>query len=119
MEEQPGLSEQYTRASPWPVFVALGLVLTEFGVFLGGVILPIGVGGVLLLEASVVGILRESGYVESLWPTSLGIGVFVGGIGVALLLFTVRLNRGVALAGAGGIAVVAALAFFCYERGYL
>ncbi|GGM73011.1 hypothetical protein J2752_002448 [Halarchaeum rubridurum] len=118
MEEQPGLSEQYTRASPWPVFVALGLVLTEFGVFLGNYLLPVGVGGVLLLETSVVGILRESGYVDSLWPASLGVGLLVGGVGVALLTVG-RFNRGVALAGAGGIAVLAAVGFFCYERGYL
>ncbi|GAA0300141.1 DUF7541 family protein [Halarchaeum salinum] len=119
MEEQSGLSEQYRRASPWPVFVALGLVLTEFGVFLGKYLLPVGIGGVLLLETSVVGILRESGYVDSLWPASLGMGALVSGVGVALLVFTTRLNRGIALAGAGGIAILAAIAFFCYERGYL
>ncbi len=101
------------------MFVALGLVLSEFGVFLGNYLLPVGVGGVLLLEASVVGILRESGYVESMWPASLGVGALVGALGVVLLVFTTRLNRGVSLAGAGALAVLAAIGLFCYENGYL
>lgn len=84
MDEDPGLSDQYRMASPWPVFVALGLVLSEVGIFLG--IFAVAVGGLLLFAGSVAGILKESGYVEQLWGTLLGFGVvlFVAGAGLAV-----------------------------------
>ncbi|WP_435097723.1 DUF7541 family protein [Halarchaeum sp. P4] len=119
MEEQSGLSERYPTASPWPLFVALGLVLSEVGVFLGGVVLPVGIGGVLLLEASVVGIMRESGYANSLWSTSLGVGALVGVAGTALLVLTPYTSRALTLAGGGLLAVIAAVGLFLYESGYL
>lgn len=119
MEEQPGLSERYVTASPWPLFVALGLVLTETGVFLGGAALPIGVGGVLLLEASIVGIMRESGYARTLWSTSLGVGAIAGVAGTVLLLFTPYTARALTLAGGGLIAVLGAVGLSLYESGYL
>jgi len=31
MEETPGLSEQYRKASPWPLFIALGVPISEIG----------------------------------------------------------------------------------------
>jgi len=84
MEEQPGLSDQYRTASPWPLLVAMGFALAEVGVFLG--IFPIAVGGVLLLGGSVAGILGESGYARRPWRTLslLGVGfVALGGVLVA------------------------------------
>jgi hypothetical protein len=78
MEEQPGLSDQYRTASPWPVFVALGLALSEIGVFIG--LFPVAVFGLILFGGSIAGILTESGYVERPWPTLVGVGV-----GLALL----------------------------------
>ena len=62
MDEQPGLSEQYRRASPWPLFIALGLPIAEIGVLFG--LVPLAVGGLLLFVGSVAGIVQESGYVE-------------------------------------------------------
>lgn len=73
MVEEPGLSDQYPTASPWPVFVALGLVLSEIGVFIG--LFPVAVFGLILFGGSVAGILTESGYAERPWPTLLGVGV--------------------------------------------
>lgn len=69
----PGLSDQYRRASPWPLFVALGLAVSEVGVLFG--LAPIAVGGLLLFGGSVAGIIQEAGYVERPWPLLAGIGV--------------------------------------------
>jgi hypothetical protein len=82
MEEQPGLSDQYRTASPWPVFVALGLALSEIGVFIG--LFPVAVFGLLLFGGSVAGILTESGYAERPWPTLLVVGGALAGIALAL-----------------------------------
>mgnify|MGYP000070597229 FL=1 len=83
MEEQPGLSDQYRTASPWPLLVAVGFALTEVGVFLG--IFPIAVGGVLLLGGSVAGILGESGYARRPWRTLALLGVGFFALGAALV----------------------------------
>jgi hypothetical protein len=82
MEEQPGLSDQYRTASPWPVFVALGLVLSEIGVFIG--LFPVAVFGLILFGGSIAGILTESGYVSRPWPTLVGVGVVLALIAVGL-----------------------------------
>lgn len=84
MDEQPGLSDQYSRASPWPVFVALGLALSEVGIVMA--LFPLAVGGLLLFAGSVTGILQESGYVESPWPLLSGFGVILLALGGGLML---------------------------------
>lgn len=70
------------RASAWPVFVALGLAVSEVGVFMG--FYPVAVAGLLLFAGSVAGILHEAGYVETPWRLLTGLGgVFVlVGLGV-------------------------------------
>lgn len=83
MDEQPGLSDQYRMASPWPVFVALGLAISEVGIVLG--FFSVAVGGLLLFAGSVAGILKESGYVSGLWVPLLGFGVVLLAVGVVLL----------------------------------
>ena len=82
MEEQPGLSDQYRTASPWPVFVAMGLVLSEIGVFIG--LFPVAVFGLILFGGSIAGILTESGYVARPWPTLAGVGVVLAVIAAGL-----------------------------------
>jgi hypothetical protein len=84
MDDQPGLSDQYRRSSPWPVFVAIGLAISELGVFLA--IIPLSVGGLLLFTGSIAGIVREAGYTEQPWSTLGLLGVVLvvlGGIVVA------------------------------------
>jgi hypothetical protein len=76
MEETPGLSDQYRKASPWPVFIALGVPISEVGLVFD--IFPVAVGGLLLFCGCIAGMLQESGYVDLPW-TSLGV--------MALLLF--------------------------------
>jgi hypothetical protein len=82
MEEQPGLSDQYRTASPWPVFVALGLTLSEIGVFIG--LFPVAVFGLILFGGSIAGILTESGYVSRPWPTLSGVGVVLAGLAILI-----------------------------------
>ncbi|WP_338728175.1 cox cluster protein [Haladaptatus sp. DJG-WS-42] len=84
MDEQPGLSDQYSRASPWPVFVALGLALSEVGIVMA--LFPLAVGGLLLFAGSVTGILQESDYVQSPWPLLSGFGVLLLVLGGGLML---------------------------------
>jgi len=90
MEEQPGLSDQYRTASPWPVFVALGLALSEIGVFIG--LFPVAVFGLILFGGSIAGILTESGYVTRPWPTLVGVGVVLAAIAAALAVAYVPIS---------------------------
>ncbi|WP_340101878.1 DUF7541 family protein [Salinibaculum salinum] len=85
-EVQPGLSDQYRKASPWPMLVALGFVISEVGVVLG--LFPVTVGGLLLFGGTVSGILSESGYVEQTWRSLVAFGVFL----LALGALTIGLN---------------------------
>lgn len=95
MDEEPGLSDQYRMASPWPLFVALGITLSEVGIIMG--VFAIAVGGLLLLAGSVAGILKESGYVQQLWGSLLGFGVFLVAAGGVLVASQVGLDGGAVL----------------------
>jgi hypothetical protein len=96
-EVEPGLSERYRKASPWPVFVALGFVISEIGVVLG--FFPITVGGLLLFGGTVAGILGEAGYVTRPSRSLVGFGVVV----LAFGLLTVGLNVDPATATLAGL----------------
>lgn len=87
MNEEPGLSDQYRRASPWPLFVALGLALSEVGVFIG--VFPVAVFGLLLFGGSVAGILTESGYARRPWPALLVLGAILAVAGIAVIFWQV------------------------------
>jgi len=80
-----GVSDQYRRASPWPLFVALGLAVSEVGVLFG--VVPVAVGGLLLLGGSLAGIVQEAGYADRPWPLLAGIGA-VFAIGGSLVVAT-------------------------------
>jgi len=88
MNEEPGLSDQYRMASPWPLFVALGLALSEVGIVVG--LFSVAVAGLLLFGGSVAGILTESGYVEQLWGSMLAFGVALLAIGTVLIVSQVN-----------------------------
>ena len=116
-EVEPGLSDRYRKASPWPLFVALGVVLSEVGVVLG--LFPVTVGGLLLFGATVAGILREAGYIRRPAAALAVLGIALAAVG--LLAILLRLDpsavsievlldrsrpfvyRGTAVAVAGGI----------------
>jgi len=98
MVEEPGLSDQYPTASPWPLFVALGLALSEIGVFVG--LFPVAVFGLILFGGSIAGILTESGYVERPWPTLLGVGVALIVIAAAFAVWQIPVAE-IALSNVG------------------
>lgn len=83
MDEDPGLSEQYRTASPWPLFVALGLPIAEMGLLFG--LVPLAVGGLLLFGGSIAGMLRESGYARTPWRALVAISLLTVVLGGALL----------------------------------
>jgi hypothetical protein len=106
MDEQPGLSDEYRKASPWPVFVAFGLAIFEVGIVWP--LFPVAVGGLLLFVGSVVGILRESGYIADPWKGLVAASVVCLAAGALVALTTtgsVHL-RGIAIL-AGGLVVLA------------
>lgn len=92
--------------SPWPPFVAIGLVVAEIGVVLN--LIPLSVGGVVLFGGSVAGILWDASVTETPWP-SLGLlgGLFsVLGTGLwASQVQTYSLSAVIAVATTNGIAI--------------
>lgn len=109
MEEQPGLSDQYRKSSPWPLFIAIGLPIFEVGIVFP--LMPLSVGGLLLFVGSVVGLLRESGHVTDPWRALAAAGVaslLVGALIVAGTGGTVE-SRGVAIAIGGGVTLLGGL----------
>jgi hypothetical protein len=79
----PGLSEQYRKASPWPLFVALGFVLSEVGVVLG--FFSVTVVGILLFGGTVGAILQESGYIAQSWRAMVSIGALFALLGAVIV----------------------------------
>jgi len=121
MDEETGVGREYRRASPWPLFVALGFVIGELGIFLG--ILAFAVSGVVLFGGSVAGILSEAGYARRPWRLLSVVGVLFVVLGAALWAIRVPdptlgsaladlstdlvARRGAAVLGGGAILVVA------------
>lgn len=81
MDETPGLSDQYRRASPWPMFVALGIPIAELGILFD--LFPVTVGGLLLFSGSVAGMARESGYADTPWGPLVAIALLLSIVGGA------------------------------------
>ncbi|MXR21994.1 DUF7541 family protein [Halobacterium bonnevillei] len=117
-QTEQGLSDQYARASPWPIPLVLGIVVSEIGIVFDG-LLPLAVGGLLLLAGSVVGILRESGFAETLYRPAAGIAAVFGAAGAGLYVGTAATARGLAFGGTAVVVAAAAVALFLYETGRL
>ncbi|WP_254767528.1 DUF7541 family protein [Salinilacihabitans rarus] len=112
------MSDRSARAaSPWPLLVALGLVLSEVGIVVD--LFPVAVGGLVLFAWSVAGILAESGHVASPRALVAGfgglfvlagaamVGVDAGAVPAGPAEGLVGLSsRGLAVAVAGAVAVV-------------
>ncbi|WP_181686722.1 DUF7541 family protein [Halorhabdus salina] len=129
MSEQAKVTGDFRRASPWPVFIALGFALAELGIFVG--YFAVAVGGLLLLGGSVAGILVESGYASSVWRPLAGLGIAFGLLGVALVASQVDpatldalsvvtdpngiVGRGLAIVGSGAILVAVGVTGFLLE----
>jgi len=82
-EPESALSEQYAKSSPWPVVVALGLVISEIGILFG--LYPVAIAGLVMFAGSVSGIVHEAGYVASPWRLLSGLGVTLVVVGLALV----------------------------------
>jgi hypothetical protein len=107
MDENPGLSDQYRTASPWPVFVAFGLVISEVGILFG--LFPIAVGGLLLFCGSLAGLVHEAGYASTPWRMLAALGVVFLVAGGALTTTDVAATRGYAIVVAAAILLVGAV----------
>lgn len=109
MDDTVGVSDGYRRASPWPVFVALGIPLSELGILFDSA--PVAVGGLLLFCGSVTGMLRESGHVETPWRALVGFAVLLFGVGAAFVFTDIDLvTRGYAIIATGAILLVGGVA---------
>jgi len=122
MEETPGLSDQYRKASPWPLFIALGVPISELGLVFN--VFPLAVGGLILFCGCIAGILQEAGYVAKPWGalTVMAGVLFVAGAGVLYgntLVDVDLVLRAYALITSGGILLAAVVAgkLFVPKRG--
>jgi hypothetical protein len=91
-EPQPGLPEEYTKSSPWPLVVVLGLVLSEVGILFN--LYPLSVGGLVLFVGGVSGVVDEAGYVASPWRLAGGLSVALVVLG--LLVVSTQVDGGLA-----------------------
>jgi len=108
MDEQPGLSDQYRRASPWPLFVALGIPIAELGILFD--VFAVAVAGLLLFCGSVTGMLRESGCAKTPWRPLGAFAVLLFAVGGLLAFTDVNLvTRGYAIITAGGFLAAAGI----------
>lgn len=96
MDDGAGVSDGRSKMSPWPLFVALGLAISEVGVVLN--LLPLSVGGLLLLVGSVSGIVTEAGYVDRPWGLLGGLGAALVGLGAIMVVTQTPLVPGAILA---------------------
>ncbi|WP_336022364.1 DUF7541 family protein [Halobellus salinisoli] len=109
MDAEPGLSEQYRMASPWPIFIALGIPIAELGIIFG--LLPLSVGGLLLFGGSAAGMAFESGYAKTPWRGLFGVALPLAVLGVAFVYTRINLpSRGLSIVAAAVILAAAGLA---------
>lgn len=104
MDAEPGLSEQYRMASPWPLFVALGIPIAELGILFG--LFPLAVGGLLLFGGSAAGLATEAEYAKTPWRALFGAAVPFAALGVGFVYTSINLpDRGFAILAAAAILV--------------
>lgn len=108
MDEDPGLSDQYRAASPWPLFVALGIPISELGILFD--VFALSIGGLILFCGSIAGMAREAGYVGSAWRALAVLGVGCLAFGAALAVGVDLVTRGYAVGGAGVLLLIGAAA---------
>jgi hypothetical protein len=115
MDENPGLSDQYRMASPWPLFVALGIPIAEIGILFD--LFPLAVGGLILFCGSAAGLVAEAGYAQTAWRAAAASAVACFALG-GLLLFLASGSgasgvdlgtRGIAVLVAGGLLLAGGL----------
>lgn len=108
MDENPGVSDQYRTASPWPLFVALGIPVTEVGILFD--LFPVAVGGVVLLCGSVAGMAEEADYVDEPWGALGALAALCLVVGAALAVVVDSPTRGYAVVVAGALLLAGGIA---------
>jgi len=109
MDAEPGLSEQYRMASPWPLFIALGVPIAELGILFG--LFPLSVGGLLLFGGSVAGMATESSYARTPWRAMMVVAIPLAALGLGFIYTSINLpDRGFAIIAAAVILVAGGLA---------
>lgn len=109
MDAEPGLSEQYRMASPWPLFIALGVPIAELGILFG--LFPLSVGGLLLFGGSVAGMATESSYARTPWRAMVIVAIPLAALGLGFIYTSINLpDRGFAIIAAAVILVAGGLA---------
>jgi hypothetical protein len=109
MDAEPGLSEQYRMASPWPLFIALGIPIAELGILFG--LFPLSVGGLLLFGGSVAGMATESSYARTPWRAMVVVAIPLAALGLGFIYTSINLpDRGFAIIAAAVILVAGGLA---------
>lgn len=116
MDDAQALSDQYRMASPWPLFVALGIPIAELGILFD--LFPLAVGGLLLFSGSVAGMTREAGYADTPWGPLVAIGFVLLAVGGAFVFTGFNLQtRGVAIAVSGGLLLLGSLVGVLFGLG--
>ncbi|TQQ83386.1 cox cluster protein [Halonotius terrestris] len=109
MDETPGLSDQYRKASPWPLFIALGVPISEIGLVFN--VFPVAVGGLLLFCGCVAMMLQEAGYVTTPWPALGGMALLLFVVGAAVFYVDPQVGRDMTMRAyailASGVVLVA------------
>lgn len=109
MDQRRDTNDRHGGSSPWPIFVAVGLAISEVGIVLPAY--TMAVGGLLLLVGSVAGILTEAGYVQTPWPLLSGLALVLVAAGTGLYVLTgAPLSPDAAVLSQGGSVAVRGLA---------
>ncbi|MFB6167786.1 MAG: cox cluster protein [Haloferacaceae archaeon] len=114
MDEDPGLSDQYRTASPWPLFVALGIPISELGLLFD--LFPVAVGGLVLFCGSVAGMSDEAGYVDGPWGALGMLALLCFAAGALLLAAVGQPTRGAAVLVAGALLLAGGVAGRLFVR---
>lgn len=116
MDDAQALSDQYRMASPWPLFVALGIPIAELGILFD--IFALAVGGLLLFSGSVAGMTREAGYADTPWGPLVVLGFVLLAVGGAFILTDLNLQtRGTAIVVSGGLLLFGSVVGFLVGLG--
>lgn len=110
------LETRDTLSSPWPIFIAFGIALSEVGLLIG--FWPLTVGSLLVFVGAVAGILREAGYVTRPARAAGILGVLFVGIGLALVAIdlTGSTVRGRSIIFAGVLSLLAIPLWTVYDQ---
>mgnify|MGYP006282496053 FL=1 len=96
-------------ASPWPLFIALGVPIAELGILFG--LFPLSVGGLLLFGGSVAGMATESSYARTPWRAMVIVAIPLAALGLGFIYTSINLpDRGFAIIAAAVILVAGGLA---------